>query len=478
MKLIEKLKTTPVGWETSPLERKSYYLYFAGQNAIYFLLANYLTTYLMFLGINPAKSAAVMLIVKIWDAVNDAIFGVIFDSVKFKSGKKYLPWLKISTVLIPLSTILLFCIPSSSGETAKLLWFAVAYIIWDTAYTLCDVPIYGAITAMTSNLGERSSLLSYKSIWAGVGIVFITLVGTVLVSEYVGASYALVAICTAIFAFITMFPILRTLQERHVAEQEEGFTLRRMFSYLFKNKYLLIYYIGYFFYSAANISGSLNLLVSYYLFNNTLFSLVVNACGIVPQLVFALLVPPMLKKIDKMKLYRLSCVLMVVLSLVMWLVGYDNLILHIVLYVIRSIPLAIIGVIMFIFTPDCAEYGQYKTGIEAKGITFAIQTFMVKLTAAVSGAMGMFLLGLKSTGWITVEVESFKELQELGIQQSSHALDVLWFSYAMIPAIGCLIACVIWIFYRLNDKDVQIMMDCNAGKITRAQAESRLSRKY
>ncbi len=478
MKLIEKLKTTPVGWETSPLERKSYYLYFAGQNAIYFLLANYLTTYLMFLGINPAKSAAVMLIVKIWDAVNDAIFGVIFDSVKFKSGKKYLPWLKISTVLIPLSTILLFCIPSSTGETTKLLWFAVAYIIWDTAYTLCDVPIYGAITAMTSNLGERSSLLSYKSIWAGVGIVFITLVGTVLVSEYVGASYSLVAIATAIFAFITMFPILRTLQERHVAEQEEGFTLSRMFSYLFKNKYLLIYYIGYFFYSAANISGSLNLLVSYYLFNNTLFSLVVSACGIVPQLVFALLVPPMLKKIDKMKLYKLSCVLMVVLSLVMWLVGYNNLILHIVLYVIRSIPLAIIGVIMFIFTPDCAEYGQYKTGIEAKGITFAIQTFMVKLTAAVSGAMGMFLLGLKSTGWITVEVESFKELQELGIQQSAHALDVLWFSYVMIPAIGCLIACAIWVFYKLNDKDVQIMMDCNAGKITREEAESRLSRKY
>ena len=194
MKLIEKLKTTPVGWETSPLERKSYYLYFAGQNAIYFLLANYLTTYLMFLGINPAKSAAVMLIVKIWDAINDALFGVIFDMVKFKSGKKYLPWLKISTILTPIATLLLFCAPSSSGETTKLIWFAVAYIIWDSAYTLCDVPIYGSITAMTGNLDERSSMLSYKSIWAGVGIAFITVACTVLVSEHVGASYFVVAL--------------------------------------------------------------------------------------------------------------------------------------------------------------------------------------------------------------------------------------------------------------------------------------------
>ena len=478
MQLLQKLKSTPAGWETNSAERKSYYLYFAGQNAIYFLLANYLTTYLMFLGINPAKSAAVMLAVKVWDAVNDALFGVIFDSVKFKSGKKYLPWIKISTILTPLATLLLFCIPASSGETTKLLWFAVAYVIWDTAYTLCDVPIYGSITAMTRNLEERSSMLSYKSIWAGVGIAFITLAGTVLVSEHVGASYTVVGAATAVFAFITMIPVLKTLQERHVPEEEESFTLRRMFSYLFKNKYLLIYYFGYFFYSAANISGALNLFVSYYLFNDTLFSLVVGACGTVPSLICSLLVPAMLKKIDKMKLYKICCVLMVALSVIMWIAGYNNLILHIVLYVIRSIPLAIIGVIMFIFTPDCAEYGKYKSGIEAKGITFAIQTFMVKLTAAISGAMGMFILGLKSTGWITVEVQSFEELQTLGIQQSQHALDVLWFSYVMIPAIGCFIAYLIWKFYKLNDKDVQIMTDCNTGKITREEAESLLSRKY
>lgn len=478
MKLLERLKATPNGWETSPLERKSYYLYFAGQNAIYFLLANYLATYLLFLGIDPLKSGVVMIIVKIWDAINDAIFGAIFDSVKFKSGKKYLPWLKISTILIPITTILLFCIPTSSGDTVKLLWFAIAYILWDSAYTLCDVPIYGSITAMTRNLEERSSMLSYKSIWAGVGIAFITLAGTVLVSEHVGASYSVVAIATAVFAFATMIPVLKTLKERHVPEEEESFTLKKMFSYLFKNKYLLIYYFGYFFYSAANISGSLKLLVSYYLFNDTLLSLVVDACGMVPSLIASLLVPAMLKKIDKMKLYRICCVLMVVLSVIMWIIGYESIILHIIFFVIRSIPLSIIGVIMFIFTPDCAEYGKYKSGIEAKGITFAIQTFMVKLTAAVSGAMGMFILGLKSTEWKTVEVESFEELQRLGIEQTPHALDVLWFSYVMIPAIGCLLAYIIWKFYKLNDKDVQIMTDCNTGKITREEAENMLSRKY
>ena len=73
---------------------------------------------------------------------------------------------------------------------------------------------------------------------------------------------------------------------------------------------------------------------------------------------------------------------------------------------------------------------------------------------------------------------SFDELKKLGVVQSEHALDVLWFSYVMIPALGCLIALVIWNLYKLNDKDVQVMADCNAGKIDREEAEESLSRKY
>lgn len=476
--MFNKLKTTPAGWETSSAERKSYYVYFAGQNAIYSLVSSFLVTYLMFQGVNLAKAGTIMLVIKIWDAINDAIFGVIFDSVKFRSGKKYLPWLKISAALIPISTLILFFIPANSGENLKLAWFAVAYVLWDTAYTLCDVPIYGVITAMTKNLDERNSMLSYKSIWGGVGTAVTTLIASVLVSEAVNSNYSVVAIVVCIFAVATMVPVLFFVKERFVAVEEEAFTIRKMFKYLFSNKYLLIYYIGFFFFSAANVSGSFNLFVSYYIFKNELFSLVVSAISVAPQLIFALFVPKMLKKIDKMKLFMYCSVLNVILSVLIWLFGAQNIVLYIVLSTLRAIPMGIHGVIMFMFTPDCAEYGKYKSGIEANGITFAIQTFMVKLTAAISGALGMFLLGLKSTGWVSVEVENFQQLTESGITQTQHALDVLWFVYVMVPAIGCLIGIVIWKFYKLNDKDVQVMGDFNANKITKEQADNMLSRKY
>ena len=63
-------------------------------------------------------------------------------------------------------------------------------------------------------------------------------------------------------------------------------------------------------------------------------------------------------------------------------------------------------------------------------------------------------------------------------QQTSEALDGLWFTYNIVPIIGIVIALVIWCFYKLNDKDVQIMADCNVGKITKDEAEKLLSRKY
>lgn len=470
------LKTSqPNGWVTAKRERMYYYLYFCGQNVIYTLVSTYLVTYLLFQGVDPAASATIMLAVKVWDAVNDAIFGCIFDKVKFKSGQKFIPWLKISLVAIPITTVIMFCIPKSNGmnEALQLTWFAVSYILWDTAYTLCDVPIFGYVTAMTNRLDERTALQSYKSIWSGAGSGLSTVLGTILVNQQIGASYSVVALVCSTVAFAVMIPICAKGKERYSGENDESFTLKSMFTYLFSNKYLLIYYIGYFFYSAANVSGALTLFVSYYLFHNENFSLLVGAVSVVPMLIFSLLVPKFISRFDKMKVFITCSVLTAVLGTAMWIVGYNNMIAFIVFMTLKSVPSSIMGVMLFMFTPDCAEYGKFKTGIDAKGITFAIQTFMVKLTAAISSALPLALLGLY--GWQDVNVDSFKELEENPVVQSEHTLDGLWFIYAMIPVLGIVASTVIWCFYKLKDRDVQLITDANIGKISREDALAELS---
>ena len=127
--------------------------------------------------------------------------------------------------------------------------------------------------------------------------------------------------------------------------------------------------------------------VSFYLFNDSLFSLVVGAFSAVPSVVLSMVTPKILTKIDKMVLFKWCTAGIIVSSVVMWAIGYQSIIAFAVLSIIRSIPMSIFGCVLFMFTPDCAEYGKYKTGIDAKGITFAIQTFMCKLTGAISGSV-------------------------------------------------------------------------------------------
>ncbi len=472
-------------WQTTKPERSSYYTYFFGQNMIYNMIAGYLSTFLLLIGVNPVKSAAVMLAVKVWDAVNDAVFGVIFDKFKFKGDKKYIPWLKIACTLTPLSTVAIFIIPTAASETVKLIWFAIAYVIWDTAYTLCDVPAFGIITAMTGNIEERNTILSLKGITGGIGSALTTVLVTLLISEFIGMGYGAVSVIVAAVAMATMFPICKHCQERNKSADDEQFTVKKMLKYVASNKYLLIYYIGYIFYSGAQTYNALHMILAYYIYENSLASLITGTVAALPQLFMALLVPKIIRKMDKSTLFKISAVATILLSFLI-LPTRNNFVLFVITFMLRSIPLGIIGVLSFTFTPDCAEYGQYTTGTEAKGITFAIQTFAVKLAAAISGSMGLALLGMFGfktefeINGIKQEVSNFADLESINAiaQQTSEALDGLWFTYNIVPIIGLVIALVIWCFYKLNDKDVQVMADCNIGKISKDEAEKLLSRKY
>ena len=472
------MKNKHPDYMTKPGERLSYWTYFVGQNIYYNITAAFISTYLAMQGISLAKVATVLLIVKIWDAVNDPMFGFIFDKVTFKSGQKSLPWLRIAVALIPVVTILLFAIPSGMSETGKLIWFGAAYILWDTVYTLTDVPAYSMLNTMTDNLQERNTLLAVNRVFSGAGVLIYGVVLPLLISESVGMSATMAIAILSVFSALTMVPLCVNCKERNYKPEEEpdNFTPREMFRYLKSNKYLLIYYGGYMATDALKTSAAVTLFVSFYLFGNSTFSIVLNVLNMVPGVFAAMAMPMLLKKFDKFKTLFFCNIVNILLGLVIYFTGWENQTFFLVMTCIRTIPMSVVGILAYMFTPDCAEYGQYKSGISAKGITFAIQTFSVKITGAVSSSLALFLLGLFS--WISVEAESFAELEALGIQQSAAAINGLWFVYAMVPVIGMILSTFFYLGYKLNDRDVQIMAKCNSGEITRAEAESRLSRKY
>lgn len=451
-------------YKTRPIERTSYGLYFLGQNIFYFLFYLFFATFMTDIGITAAMASVITIIVKVWDAVNDPIFGGIVDRVRFKKGK-FLPWLRISLVLIPLSTVLFFATPAAASTTVKVVWVTVAYMLWDTAYTICDVPIFGLVTTLTDNLNERTSLMAIGRVCAGIAAaVLVVTLPQIRVS--IGGWFPS-AVLFSVIAVLVMIPICFTAKERIEpvgGEQETG--LKEMFRYLGKNKYLLIFYAALIIYSITNVWQTLSMYFARHLLGDEGLMTLFAALVLGPSLVLTTLLPALIKRVDKFYLYFWSVVAVVVLSVVAYFVGYNNFTALVVMTLIKSIPAGMLGGLMFMFTPDCVEYGHYKTGINAPGITFSIQTFTAKMTAALSTSVGLAALAL--IGFVEGE----------GAVQPAGFNDNLWIIYTLLPIVGALISIPILTRYKLRDKDVQIMARSNAGEISRAEAEKLLGGRY
>ena len=109
------------GFVTSKKERFAYCLFFLGQNILWGY-AGYVETFLTDIGIAAGTAAVILLVPKLWDAINDMLFGYLIDRTKFKNGQKFIPWVKIGVTAIGLTTIALFAIPESMNETIKIVW--------------------------------------------------------------------------------------------------------------------------------------------------------------------------------------------------------------------------------------------------------------------------------------------------------------------------------------------------------------------
>lgn len=447
-------------------ERASYGLYFLGQNIFYMLIYMYMNTYFTDVGISAVAVAGIALVVKVWDAVNDPIFGGLMDKVKFKKGK-FVPWLRISLVGIPISTVLLFAIPSGIAPGFKIAWAVVAYMLWDTSYTLCDVPIFGLVTTITDKQDERTSLNAIGRVCAMIAALAVMIVIPTFRAALGG--WTATVIMLAVVGAITMLPICLVARERVTETKEEvqqDIGLKDMFRYLKMNKFLLIYYLAFMVNGALNVGSVWGLYISRFCLKNEAIQSVTSIFSFIPIIVLGMFVPAICRKADKFKVYYIATAVSLALNVVRYFVGYSNVASYIVMSFIVCIPAGFTSVLMYMFTPDCAEYGHYKSGISMPGITFATQTFFAKLQSAAVTALGS--LTLAGIGFIAgesaVQAEGFAEK--------------LWLTSCVLPVIGIALTLVILHFYKLNDHDVQLMAKCNAGEISRQEAEAQMKHKY
>lgn len=489
------LRKNGQGWIVPKGEKASYFVGSGSHFTIHTFMSAFLTTYLLMIGVSPATSAGVMLVLRAWDAINDTLFGYFIDRVRFKPGKgklsrwffsgRYLPWFRIASFIIPFSTIITFTVNTNAPMWLRVLQYAIGYLLYDTAYTMSFAPWGCMLTSLTSNVDERNFIQAYSVLGQALGLVPVLFLGTALIAGSFGYSGS--AILFAIYGFLLALPAMFFVKERIVSAPspagEGRYSIKEVVAFLKKSKEFLFFELGQIIWGLLATGGAYGLFVAYYLFGDANLALLFGLFQFAPTILLLPFFPAIFKRINKITALQIACLLCSVSGFWMYFTGPAGLMsargLFYILLTVHGTAVVFVAVGSAMLLPDFAEMAKYRTESEHVGIIFSIHSTVTKLVSSLVVSVSLLILGIY--GWVSVTANSFDELKALNAQgiglQTTRALEGLWNVMYLFPPIGFGLAALVFLLVRVDRNRIRTMIRVNTGEITRQEGEAMLSGK-
>ena len=449
-------------YATSKKERMSFALYSFGTICSYYVIYSFLQIFLTdAVGISAAAVSVIFIIAKVFDAVNDPVFGVIVDKYRFKDSK-YRGWLKIAAFAVPITTILIFLNPTTASFPVggRIAWALISYVLWDCAYTLCDAPVQSLVIVTSKTPEERNHILAINSFMVYLGGLLIVVLVPIM-RPLVG--WGITGIGIGVLSFLGMIMIPFVVKERYNVPQEKEVPLKTILKTVAKNRYLLILVLAQIIGSLTDFATTLQTYFATYCLGSEIWLTPLALATVFPILLVVMFVPKLLEKIDNFKAYIISRVLTIVITVLIYLCGYQNIIVMIALVALRSAVSAVWALVSTIFIADSIEYGEFVSGERNQGVAFSLKAFVNKMVVALAGSLGMACLAM--IGYV-----------ENGVAQTPEVIHGIWVLYSLAPAAGSVLAFVILLlFYPLRNRDVEAMVAANRGEISKEEAKKRIS---
>lgn len=349
-------------------------------------------------------------VLRILDAFNDPITGVIIDNTHTRWGK-FKPWM-LAGALVSSACLLLMFADLPLGGGAYVAVFAVCYILWDIFYGVNDIAYWTLLPALSLDQRQRERMGAFARICANVGM-YAVVVGILPITGALTEAFGgdgqrawfvfAVAVCALMIGF-QLFTLLGVREQRRF--KEENTSLRDMVRALFQNDQLMwtavsmaLFMIGY---STTTSFGTYYFKYAYG--DEGMYSVFAGVLG-VSQLAALLVFPRLSARFSRRRLYSAATAL-VAAGYALFFFAPVNMVPIALAGVLLFVGQAFIQALMLMFLADTIEYGQWKLGKRSDSVTFSIQPFINKLGAAIA------------TGVVTVT------LLLSGINQAETAADV------------------------------------------------------
>ena len=465
-KLLEKLKA-PVGDPSNPnrigIPESS--MYMLGEIGNMFVLT-FVTSFLKYyytdiLGISAAALSVLFFVVRLFDAINDPVWGLIVDRHKPNDKGKFRPYLK--WVCIPLSVSMVLCflpitkmgVPKGGG--IALVFAYVTYTAFGMMYTGMNIPFGSLASVVTDDSEGRTLLSTFRSIGGGIGGAPITIILPMLLFTKATATSEkqlkwdatfLAAAIMGALAIAAYMACYKGVRERIPSpENAPKSDFKTTYGSMFKSRAFLSMM-----FASIFISGMLEyesmftyMYKSYFVSSGAIYISLQTIARYLPLAVMIFFVGKLSKKFGKKEISTVGCAISSIASISLFIYhpSPDKPYMFLLFSFFVGVGLSTSSLIIWAMVMDVIDYQEYKTHRRNESAIYAIITFARKLgqTFAASGTMMLLdWAGYNSTASI----------------QAAGVGDKILTAATLVPAIAYSVTFLIFAFwYPLNKKKLE-----------------------
>ncbi len=387
------------------------------------------------LGIGVVSIMVMFIIARVWDAINDPLWGRIIDRIPPAPDGRYRRWLKTLAVPVALSAVLMFVKIPGLSEGGYLAYAYVTYILFGMLYTGINIPYGSLAQVITSDDRERSSLSVFRSIGSTFGAMpAMLLISFCYVKNANGTSvmsYGKILTGAAVIAALSVAAYLlcyRWTTERvptKPAPKEKGQTWKVIKILLHSRPYMAVCLVGMLFLAAQMFSQSYNTYLFNYYFNAPGLSMMPTVCQYLPVAVIMLFAGKLGARFGRREVCAYGMLMAGVCNLALYLVGGTNVWMFLAVCLLSGVGNAFIFLLVWAIATDAIDYNEVSYGLHDEATSYAFFTFMRKLgqtIAAILVNMALLRIGYTDNVLNTANI-------------TGGTLDMMFTDSVLIPAV-------------------------------------------
>ncbi len=467
-----------------------------GCNMSFGLKGTVQTFWLAYMMMETGLLSILLLLVQIWDAINDPLIGSLIDADRrqYKMGKfKTYIFIGACGLVIGGAAVFLPLNPETTDTWLKAVVFIIGYVIWDACYTVANVPYGSMLSLVTEDAGERAQLSTWRSVGSMVGNILPGILLPMLIWKKVfdengepvinpetgvqeqvllGENVFWAALIMGVIGFIAFFFMIKTITIRvdensvKTNEPTAKFNVITAFGNFLKNRPAVgatLAAMGMFLGMNSATTASTIMFATY--FGMAELSGLIQMVGFLPMFLFM----PFIKKIvDKFGKKEASVAGTIVslggglLMLIFPLIGHKiaSLVVFMIGLVVFGLGMGVYTCVSWALMGDAIDYNEWKTGKREEGTVYSLHSFFRKLAQGIGPSVVLLVMG-----WLGYISEKGTGGQSLGTAYNMCWLVAgLYLFSAIVQFIG------LALIYNLDKKTLETMNNDLAERRVSAEA--------